>query len=476
MKELTKSDVWISGLQWLFFIFSNIVVIPITVGAAFHLPSERVVLLLQLSFIVTGIACLLQALFGHGRPIMEGQSGLWWGVILTLATTAAAQGMPLTELGGSLAVGILLSSLITILIGLAGLGPKLATLFKPTVMGVFMFLFGCQLILIFMKGMLGIPFESDTSQANIQVPIALLSIVIAIFVIFISVKAPTHIRKYSLLIGIFIGWGMYEVMIGTPTGLSTTSQLEFTLFPLGRPRWNTGIIVTVIVTGLLNMSNTFGALKGTDSMFQKQTNDKEYRNSFVLTGLINTCAACIGIVPYAPYVSSIGFLKQTNDVRRLPFIIGGVMFFIMGCIPTIGYFFSLMPLSVGSAVLFVAYLQLFNAASDFFKQVEFNTVNVYRTAIPLFVGIVIMTMPPVYFESLPKLMQPLISNGLLVGIILALLLENLISWDAYQPSKGHASNKVQYHHVFLSHESHETLVGVKGKEEMNNALNDKNSY
>src|SRR5699024_4785245 len=105
MKDLMKSSNWIAGLQWLFFIFTNIVVIPITVGTAFGLPSEKVVSLLQLSFMLTGLACMVQALLGHQRALLEGQSGLWWGVILTLVTTASAQGMPLEELGGSLAIG-----------------------------------------------------------------------------------------------------------------------------------------------------------------------------------------------------------------------------------------------------------------------------------------------------------------------------------------------------------------------------------
>src|SRR5690625_372172 len=123
MKELLQPGNWLSGLQWLFFIFTNIVVIPITVGAAFELPQERIAGLLQLSFIVTGIACIVQALMGHKRAIMEGQSGLWWGVILMLTTTAAAQGMPLDVLGGSLTIGIIISGALTIIIGLSGAGP-----------------------------------------------------------------------------------------------------------------------------------------------------------------------------------------------------------------------------------------------------------------------------------------------------------------------------------------------------------------
>lgn len=429
MNELLKSSNWLSGLQWLFFIFTNIVVIPITVGAAFDLPQETVVSMLQLSFIVTGAACMIQALIGHRRALLEGQSGLWWGIILTLVATASAQGMPLEELGGSLAVGVMISAALTILIGVTGLGPKIAKLFNPGVMGVFMFLFGVQLIGIFMKGMLGIPFGNDAASGSIQLGISLLSIVIAIIVILISVVAPRAMRKYGLLIGIILGWIAYTIIFGKEASVGESKAFSFKLFPLGAPTWNTGIIITVILTGLLNTANTFGALKGTDGMYESDTTNKQYRNSFTITGITTGIAGLFGLVPYAPFVSSIGFLNQTGIIKRMPFILGGFMFFMMGIIPPVGAFFSLVPLSIGSAVLFVSYLQLLNSSWSFFKQVSFNTVNVYRSAIPLFVGIIIMTMPANYFETLPEVLRPLVSNGLLVGIMLALLLENLVPWE-----------------------------------------------
>src|SRR5699024_5804607 len=109
----------------------------------------------------------------------------------------------------------------------------------------------------------------------------------------------------------------------------------------------------------------------------------------------------------------------------------GLMFLLIGLIPPVGHFFSMLPLSVGSAVLFVAYLQMFNSSWDFFKQITFTSVNVYRAALPLFVGIIIMTMPAESFASLPILIRPLVSNGLLVGIFLALVVENMFDWEQY---------------------------------------------
>lgn len=84
-------------------------------------------------------------------------------------------------------------------------------------------------------------------------------------------------------------------------------------------------------------------------------------------------------------------------------------------------------------VLFVAYLQLLNSSMDFFKKIELNKRNVYRSALPLFLAIVIMIMPDSYFSSLPKVVQPIVGNGLLMGILIALILENTVKWNRIKP-------------------------------------------
>ncbi|HLQ96357.1 MAG TPA: uracil/xanthine transporter, partial [Pseudogracilibacillus sp.] len=427
MKEWMNTKNWIAGVQWFFFIFANIVVIPITIAAAFGLSEGETVPLLQMSFIVTGLACLAQVFLGHGKPILEGQSGLWWGIFLTLITTASAQGLTLEQVGGSLAIGAMIAGVITILIGISGLAPLLARFFTPGVMGVFMLLLGFTLIQIFLKGMLGIPFD-NSSDASIDIAVSALAIFIAILVIVISIKSPVKIRSYALLIGIALGWGLYVLFFGG-VPLVTDDIPSLTIFPFGSLYWDTGIVVTAVLAGILNISNTYGALKGTDDMFETETTKRDYASSFSITGLATVAAGLFGLVPYAPFVSSIGFLKQTAIYEKIPFIIGSFLFFIMGVFQPIGVFFSTLPLSIGSAVLFVAYLQFFLSSIDFFKQIPLSTLNVYRSAVPVFVGAIIMMFPDSYFDSIPTFIRPFLSNGLLVGIILALLLENFLDWD-----------------------------------------------
>src|SRR5690625_305228 len=121
----------LASLQWFFFIFANIVIITITVSETVELNHVVLFLLVQISSIVTGLACLAQAFFGHRRPILEGQSGLWWDIYLTLVATSSAQGISLVTLGGSLVTGIVIAGIITILIGVLGIGPIFDKLFTP---------------------------------------------------------------------------------------------------------------------------------------------------------------------------------------------------------------------------------------------------------------------------------------------------------------------------------------------------------
>lgn len=424
MNGLFKLEHWLGGFQWLFFLFTNTVVIPITVGAAFQLPHEKLISLIQFSFIFTGLACVLQALFGHKRSIMEGQSGLWWGVILSVSYAAPSQGLSLLEVGGSLSVGIIISGVITVVIGLSGFSQVISKWFTNGVMAVFMLLLAVRLNTIFLKGMLGIPFGAQSQTPMIDLPVFLLSSVVAAFVIIFSIKVPPSIGKYSLLIGIIGGWLLYSLLFDQKDPLHVTGNINVELFPLGPPSLDAGLIILAVIAGILNTSNTFGALKGTEEIYQTKTSMKQYRQSFTISGLFVMISGLFGMVPYAPYVSSIGFLNQTKILDRLPFIIGGAIFMFMGIIPAIGNMMAKLPLSIGSAVLFVTYLRLLQSSLQYFVQIQLTPANLYRLAVPLFVGICFMSFPSSYFESIPGLIRPLVSNGLLVGILLSLIIEN----------------------------------------------------
>ncbi len=425
---INKNSV-ISGVQWFVFIFCNTVVIPPTLQSAFHLSAETTFAITQYFFLLTAVACLLQAFLGHKRSLMEGSTGLWWATILTVTLSESMQGTPLNTIGWSIAVGVFLSGVLTVLIGLSGLGGWLARLFKPGVLVVFMFLLGAQLVSIFLKGMLGLPFGVSSGDVTVNYSVFFLAVAVLFFVIGMIVYLPASISKYALLCGTIVGWGAYSLLFESK--ISAISSAEWILFPLGKSDdINISIIITAILAGILNTSNTFGAMRGTEVFYPNTMPTKWlYRRSFMMSGFVTMLASPLGVVPFSPFVSSIGLITQTKDSSRVSFSIGSFILLCVGGIAIFTQFFRSLPLAIGSAVMLATYLPLLFSSFSFLSEIKLNPRNIYRLAIPLFVGIFLMSAPDAVIESLPMMLSSLLGNGLLMGIILALLLENMINWD-----------------------------------------------
>ncbi len=429
MFSLNK-DNCLSGLQWFFFIFCNTVVIPPTLQSAFHLSDATTLTITQYAFLATSVACLIQAIAGHKRSIMEGPAGLWWGTILSVTFAESAQGTPLEVIGGSFAVGIAIAGIITVIIGISGAGKYLALLFSPGVMAVFMFLLGANLITIFLKGMLSLPFSATTDIVHINFETFLLALFIMAIIIAIIVLLPRNINKYAVLIGSILGWFLFLILFRSESTVS--NSINWQLFPLGKIETiNYGIVVTCIIASLLNTSNTFGAIKGTD-MFNAETPSTPamYKRSFITSGTMTFICSPLGIVPFAPFVSSIGLITQTNDFSKKPFVIGSIFFLIISLVPILSSLFSSFPLVISSTVMMVTYLPLLWSSLLFIRILELNPRNIYRLALPLFIGIFLMSVPPTYMQDIPLMIRPIVTNGLLMGIIISIILENIFKWDA----------------------------------------------
>ncbi|HLI06730.1 MAG TPA: uracil/xanthine transporter [Ktedonobacteraceae bacterium] len=415
----------LAGLQWLFFMFANIVVIPLSIGYAFHQPPAVITASLERAFIYTGIACILQGTLGHRLPLMEGPAGLWWGVILSLAASAQAEGQSLAVLGGTLEVGIILTGLIIILLGVTGLQRWLRLLFTPLVTSTFYFLLGAQLCSIFFKGMIGL-----SSGTHIQPGIALLSLGLVVLVLLLSIFGRGLISNFAILTGIIVGWIAFVLLFpGNTAPLAPAGNVLFAILPWGPPSFNIGLLITIVLTGLISLSNTFAALEGAKTLFEQEVSNAQYRRSLVVTGFSSLVSGLFGIVPYAPYVSSFGFLRTTRILKRAPFLMGAALFILLGLIPALGQLFASLPVSVGDAVLFVAYLQLFGSGLSLLEGMKFTSKTIYRIALPVLLGLSLMLIPSTAFSTIPGLVRSLVQNGLVMGIIVAVVVEFAIPWQ-----------------------------------------------
>src|SRR5699024_11005566 len=137
-------------------------------------------------------------------------------------------------------------------------------------------------------------------------------------------KASNKVAQYAMLIGIVVGWPLFALLFDSESqlgGAGVSTSLNVFFFPAGKPSWNIGIILTILVTGILSLSQHFGSIKGTDIIYTNTpSTSKHYKNSFGITGVMTILSGLLSLVPITPFVSSIGFIQQTKIYARMPFI------------------------------------------------------------------------------------------------------------------------------------------------------------
>ncbi|GLX66799.1 uracil/xanthine transporter [Paenibacillus glycanilyticus] len=428
-KPKESFTVWLAGMQWLFFIFTNTVMVPLSIGHALGLAPEDIASSMQRSFILTGVLCIVQAVWGHRYALMDGPAGVWWGLVLSICASAPAMGMDVGTVAASLSSGFILSSAIVIVLALSGFLNVLKRIFTPMVMGVFLLLLTFQLANTFFQGMIGYD-----QGGKWDLKMAALSLFIIIVVALIHLKGKGKWGQFSLLGGIIIGWTLYAILFGSSSRMGTAggSNGIWHWLPWGTPGFEPGIIMVGLLAGLVNMTNTLTSLTAAGRLFKREATNKQFVRSILFTNGFSILAGCLGLIPFGTFASSIGFLENTKVLRRAALIAGSMMFIIVGIFPALGGWLSTLPLSVGNAVLFVAYLQMFGTAIRSFQGTTFNAKTIYRVALPVLTGISIMNIPASAFAEFPPLLTPILSNGLIIGVILAIILENLVRWELFE--------------------------------------------
>ena len=274
----------------------------------------------------------------------------------------------------------------------------------------------------------------------LDLPISLYSIGIVLLVSLLKIKGNRLLSNFSILLGLVVGWIGFALLFPNDLkDIAHSGGFSLSLFPLGQPNLEWGIVIVAFIAVMMNLTNTMASIKSGSELLDEKRTTKDYRCSIAITAIFTMFGTGFGLVPYTPFTSSIGFLQSTRIFDRKPFILGGVILTVIGLVPIIGSLLATMPITVGNAVLFVAYLQLFGTAYSSLNGVVFNSNTIFRIAVPLLVGISIMNVSPQIFNSLPAILRPFLSNGLIMGVIISIVLEKMVNWSKYETIENNIS-------------------------------------
>ncbi|PRQ00183.1 putative purine permease YwdJ [Bacillus sp. M21] len=410
-------------LQWFIFLLANSIALPIVVGGLFHLTTEEIFYLMQRTFLVVGISSFLQGWLGHRLPIADGPAGSWVGVFTVLAYATAGQDQLHSTLQ-ILELGMIISGVILIGLGVTGFIGRILFLFTPLVTGTFLLLLCLQLSGVFLKGMLGI----TATASQIDGFTAIIAFSIFLFVIILSNFGKGFVKSYAVLIGLISGWILFLIAgkVTIPSQVNHFVQLP-QIFAWGLPKWNTGMAVSSFVMVCILVSNTVAAIIAINqATIQKTTiEQKQLKDGTWVGGISHIISSIFSTVGVVPLPATAGFIRLTKQKYIRSFLLACMLLVVMSLFPSIIRYLASLPSAVASAVLMASFVQLIGIGLNNIKQVELNERNVTILGVAVLFGSGVMFLPSEALQSLPSVMQYIFGNGLFVGTVVSILLEQI---------------------------------------------------
>lgn len=410
----------LSSAQWAVFILANIVVAPLSIGTAFGMSQQETAELLQRTFFVMALTSLLQGVFGHKLPILEGPAGLWWGVFLMFAGFVSGSGENANTILRSLELGLLISGFLFLVLGFFRVMNVVKKLFTPLVTGVYLILLVAQLSGSFVNGIFGVGYLSK----GVDLTVAACAVITLVCTVLLSRSRNRFLSSYSILISLAFGWVLFAVL-GIAKPVHVKIDKWFTLpdvFAWGAPSFDAGVVLTSIFTAFLLMANMVASINViTDVM---DHNEKvSYDRSGVVMGINQVLTGVFSAVGGVPMSAAAGFIATTKIKERLPFLIGSAVVLIISLSPVAMSFFASIPVPVGYATVFLSIASLVGLALAQFKSVLGDERSLFIISLSLMAGFGTMFVPEEAWSGLPSAVTSILDNGLVVGVLVCILVE-----------------------------------------------------
>jgi len=425
LEERPKGTVLLlATLQWFVFSLANMITVPIVLAHAFSLSPSATALYAERTFFVCGLIGLLQALFGHRYPVIEGPAGMWWGVFVVLIGLTQDAGGSLVQLQQGLELGLLVGGMTFVLLAVCRAIGHVTRLFTPIVTGTFLILLSMQLAKSLTFGVLGIGFQGSP---RVQPEILLFSVALISFTIFLMVRGRGLVKSLAVLIGLTIGWIAYAIagLVQIPQTPAPILRMP-DLLPFGPLRWQPGIIITCVLTALILLSNLIASIQAFAHAAGEQPTPETFSRGTLVTGIGTMLTGAFGVVGAVPLATSSSLVSLTGIAARLPFVIASGAIALVGLFPRVGQWISTLPAPVGYAILFTVFGQLLGFGLRDIKKLELDQRDLFVVSLSLMLGVGILFVPGRAWDALPAILGYLLDNGLIVGVGMVLILEHVV--------------------------------------------------
>jgi len=404
------------GFQWMILFLPTLMILSAISSEYLKLPEGERILFFQRVLVTTGGIMILQTLWGHRYPLLDGPSS---ALLLTLLVLAPG-GMPAIQ-GGMIIGGILL-----VLLAALRLMRHVEALFTDNVIGVTLILIAITLLPYLAPLLIGQHPGSPRGDLRI-LGVSLVTVAaIALF----SQRLAGFFRTLSLLWGILLG----TFLMGLLGRLDFSVRPEVQWFSLPPslvsepPRFVLSAILPFLVAYLAVVINGVGSMYSIGEIVGKENMGRRVARGIGLTGAGGILAGALGSIGTVSFGISPGVVLITRVGSRFPLTLCGVFLCLLAFFQKFLMLLISIPPSVVGAALLTAMASQVGAGISVLTRTgrSLEGRDYLVIGLPILLAGIITLLPEDFFRALSFSAQAFLKNGLVVGIVAVLLLEHLV--------------------------------------------------
>ena len=422
------------GFQHVLAFYAGAVIVPILLANAINLSPEQLAYLINADLFTCGIASLIQTIgfwkIGVRLPLLQGVTFAAVSPMISIGL-AGGGGVPgLQAIFGA----VIVAGVFTFLV--APYFANLIRLFPPVVTGTVITVIGVVLLSVAALDAGGGGASQFTDPPTFG---ALRNLALAGFTLLVILLLYRFFRGFvatiAVLLGLVIGTAVGAIFgftdfsrVGEAAVLGVTTPFFF-----GPPTFNIAAIIALIIVMLITMVETTGDVFACAEIVEKPVDKSDVARALRADGLATTIGGLLNCFPYTCFAENIGLVRLTRVKSRYVVAMAAVFMLIIGLIPKVGAVVAAIPPPVLGGASFALFGTVAVVGVQILRRVDFHDE---RNVIVLAISLGMALTPTVYpdiFAQFPEGVRTVISSGITMGSITAILLKLVFNvWGGHR--------------------------------------------
>ncbi|GLY10759.1 uracil-xanthine permease family protein [Pseudobacillus badius] len=415
--KVSPGKAFVLGLQHV--LAMDLYIAPIIIAGLLALSAENTSFFIQMCFLATGIATLIQTGAGIKLPVVQGPSYVPIGAIAAI--------------GGKLGLGAIAGSLIpgAIIIALLGYPLKwfakaVRRIIPPLVGGTVIIIVGIALMPIGLNNVYN-------AEGKIWENIFIAAVSAAVLVICMLLGRKTHgigtfFRLVSVIIAIIVGTitaSFFGTVDFSPVKEAGWFSLP-TLFPFGKPVFDLSAVITMVFVYFIILMETTGTWFVVSSITGKELDETRLNRASVGEGLGCLVGALFGSTPMTGYSSNAGLLAITGVASRMVIMASGLILICLGLIPKLSTAITCIPEPVINGIFGIVCVAIVTNGMKVIQPIVIDDRSMIVIGIPILLTIAVTILPKDVLANVPDWANYILSSGITVGALATVLLNLVI--------------------------------------------------